>query len=187
MQNFNYTFPAVRGIQNGRSFYQATVPFRALASMLKLDDCMDVNKRSQRLINKPRAKKVAEYISNNKHGFYVIPPLVGFIDGDFSFDEVPLDGFINVGNMKVPIELKIMLFDGQHRAYGIRDLMELDQDMSSEMVSIMFFEGMKLAERKQAFHDINYTQKTPATALCIAYNDRSQFDSTVRNLKVLLK
>ncbi|WP_299496447.1 DNA sulfur modification protein DndB [uncultured Shewanella sp.] len=180
MENFNYTFLAVRGIQNGRDFYQATVPFRALASMLKLDDCLDVNERSQRIINKPRARKVAEYISSNQDGFYVIPPLVGFIDGDFSFDEITIEGEMSfVGKMQVPMERKIVLFDGQHRAYGIRELMKMNQENAHQMVSIMFFNEMSLAQRQQAFHDINFTQKTPAAALCIAYNGRSEFDSMI--------
>lgn len=183
MDNFTYKFPAVSGFQNGRAFYQATVPFRALASLLKLDDDFDVNKRSQRMIDASRAKKVSRYLADNykrgKDGFFVIPPLVGFVVGEFEFEEVPLDGFVNVGRMIMPIDSKIMLFDGQHRAYGVREAMDLCRELGTEQVSIMFFSGMSLSERKQAFHDINFTQKTPATAICIAYNERSEYDSAL--------
>lgn len=179
MEEFTYTFGAVRGIQNDRLFYQATVPFRVLASMLKLDDNYDVTQRSQRLVNKTRGKAVAKYLQKNVDGFYVIPPLVGFIEGDFSFEEVPLDGFPNLGRMKVPLEARFMLFDGQHRAFGIREAMALAPELAQQNVSIMFFNGLTLSQRQQAFHDINFTQQTPSAALCIAYNERDALDKAV--------
>ena len=179
MTDITYTLGAVGGHQNGRPFYQATVPFRTLASMLKLDDDFDVTKRSQRIVDKNRAKKVAKYLDKNKDGFYVLPPLVGFIDGDFEFVPVPLDGYPYVGTLKVPLESKFMLFDGQHRAFGVREAMQLAPELGQETISIMFFSGLTLSERQQAFHDINFTQKTPSAALCIAYNERSDYDKMV--------
>jgi DNA sulfur modification protein DndB len=183
MSDFTYKLSAIRGMQNGRTFYQVSVPFRVLASMLKLDDNLDVNKRSQRLVDKGRAKKVTKYIIDNKDkGFYVIPPLVGYVDGEFSFNEVPLDGFENTGKIQISLESKFILFDGQHRAFGIREAMTSNADLASENVSIMLFGGLTLEDRKQAFHDINFTQKTPAAALCVAYNERNNFDKMVVNV-----
>lgn len=180
MSDFTYKLSAIRGMQNGRIFYQVSVPFRVLASMLKLDDNLDVNKRSQRLVDKGRAKKLTKYIVENKDdGFYVIPPLVGFVDGDFSFNEVPLDGFENTGKMQISLDSKFMLFDGQTRAFGIREAMASNADLASENISIMLFGDLSLEDRKQAFHDINFTQKTPAAALCVAYNERNSFDKMV--------
>lgn len=177
--DFSYKFGAVMGVQNDRIFYQATVPFRVLSSMLKLDDNFDVTKRSQRLVNKSRGKAVAKYLQKNVDGFYVIPPLVGFIEGDFEFEEVPLDGFYGLGRMKVSLDSRFMLFDGQHRAFGIREALALAPELAHQNVSIMFFNGLTLSQRQQAFHDINFTQKTPAAALCIAYNERDDLDKAV--------
>jgi DNA sulfur modification protein DndB len=183
MSDYTYKLSAIRGMQNDRTFYQITVPFRVLASMLKLDDNFDVNKRSQRLVNTARAKKVTKYIVENKeNGFYVIPPLVGFVDGDFSFNEVPLDGFENTGKIQISLDCKFILFDGQHRAFGIREVMNVAPELCSQNVSIMLFADLTLEQRKQAFHDINFTQKTPAAALCVAYNDRDEFDKMVVNV-----
>lgn len=180
MDDFTYKFDAIRGTQGGRVFYQSSVPFRVLASMLKLDDDCDVTKRSQRLLSKPRARNVAKYIQeNHKDGFYVIPPLIGIIEGDFEFEEIQLDSFLNVGKVRVPIDSKIVLFDGQHRATGIKEALQKMPEICRENVSIMFFQELSLPERKQAFHDINFTQKTPAAAICIAYNERSEFDKMV--------
>lgn len=176
MDQFKYTFGAVRGIQNDRPFYQATVPFRVIASMLKLDDDWDVNKRSQRLIEKNRAKAVAKYLVKNKDGFWVLPPLVGFIEGEFEYEQFDVDGWGDIGRIKAAIDSRIMLFDGQHRAFGIREALSLEPVLGQQNISVMFFKGLTLSERQQAFHDINFTQKTPAAALCIAYNERDEMD-----------
>ncbi|MGI2023795.1 DNA sulfur modification protein DndB [Shewanella glacialipiscicola] len=177
--DFSYKFGAVMGVQNDRIFYQATVPFRVLSSMLKLDDSFDVTKRSQRLVNKGRGRAVAKYLQKNIDGFYVIPPLVGFIEGDFEFEKVPLDGFEGLGRMKVSLDSRFKLFDGQHRAFGIREAIAIAPELAQQNVSIMFFDGLTLSQRQQAFHDINFTQKTPAAALCIAYNERDALDKAV--------
>jgi len=182
MSDFSYKFGAVLGTQNDRPYYQATVPMRTLASLLKLDDNHDVNQRSQRIVDTARAKKFAKYlVDNSKNGFFVVPPVVGYIEGDYKFEEVPLDGFGSSGRMVVDLDAKFMLFDGQHRAYGIREAMAMCPELGHQSVSIMFFSGLSLTERQQAFHDINFTQKTPAAALCIAYNDRSEFDKMVND------
>ena len=179
MTEYKYTIGAVGGSQNGRSFYQATVPLRLLASLLKLDDDFDVTKRSQRMVDTNRAKKFTKYLVDNVGGFSVIPPLVGFIEGDFKFVPVPLDGYPYVGTLEVSMDAKFLLFDGQHRSYGIREAMQEAVDLQQDTVSIMFFSSLTLAERQQAFHDINFTQKTPAASICIAYNERNYLDRTV--------
>ena len=138
MSDFTYKFGAILGQQNGRPFYQATVPFRVLASLLKLDDDFDVNKRSQRLVEKSRAKKVSKYLTKNKEGFWILPPLVGFIDGAMEFESVGLDGWGCIGRLVVNLDSKIYLFDGQHRAFGIREAMTVDPALANENVSIMF-------------------------------------------------
>lgn len=179
MQDLTYKFDAVRGKQNERPFYMASVPFKLLATMLKLDDDDDVNKRSQRILSKPRSRNIAKYIGeNHNNGFWVIPPLIGVFDGDFEFEEVNLDGF-NSGKIVTSIDSRIVLFDGQHRATGIKEAIQKYPELALQNASIMFFGSMTLSERKQAFHDINYTQKTPSQALCIAYNERSPFDKMV--------
>lgn len=178
-KEYSYKFGAILGAQGGNPFYQATVPFRVLASMLKLDDDADVTQRSQRLIDKSRAKKVTKYLEKNKDGFYVLPPLVGYIEGEFEFEQVQLDGFFNVGRMHVSVDARIKLFDGQHRAWGIREALQIEPLLSTENISIMFFSELSLSQRQQAFHDINFTQKTPSASICIAYNSRNDLDRRV--------
>ncbi|WP_304634052.1 DNA sulfur modification protein DndB [Pseudoalteromonas sp.] len=180
MDDYKYRFDAILGHQNGLPYYIALVPFRILASMVELDDHEDVNKRSQRELSKPRAKAVTAYLVNNYgKSFTVIPPVIGFFNDEFKFEPVQLEQFGNIGKFTLSMDLKIRLFDGQHRTIGIKEALQLKPEIAGNMVPIMFFVGLTLEQRQQAFHDINFTQKTPAKALCISYNGRSEFDSKI--------
>lgn len=171
--NVTYRLSASRGVQGKHVFYQISVPFRILASLVEMDDDWDVTKRSQRLVNKPRANALMRYIAQNteNESLWVVPPLIGTLEGDFEFKQVPLDGFADVGHLIVPLECRIKLFDGQHRAFGIREAMVKHPELSLQNVSIVVYPYLNLQERQQAFHDINSMQKIPSQSIRIAYNN----------------
>jgi DNA sulfur modification protein DndB len=183
--NYCFNIPALRGMQNGRVFYQAIAPFSTLAALFKLDDAEDVNERSQRIVNKIRAKKVANYIQDNKDGFYIIPPVIGHVSSECTFTASPITGMENTGTLSIPMAALVKLFDGQHRATGIKELLaraDVDANFASQMVSIMLFDNLTLKQRQQAFHDINFTQAKPSAAICMTYNDRSERDQEIVNI-----
>lgn len=183
MEDYKFRFDAILGRQNGAVYYIAQVPFRVLASMIELDDGENVNDRSQRELSKSRAKAVSMYLTSNLNkSFTVIPPLIGFINDEYEFERVQLEQFHGVGKFKVSMDTKLKLFDGQHRSIGIKEAIQLEPVLAMDTIPVMFFVGMSLKDRQQAFHDINFTQKTPAKALCIAYNGRSSFDAMVVEL-----
>lgn len=176
MQNNNditYRLSASRGLQGNNIFYQISVPFRVLASLVQMDNDRDVTQRSQRLVNKPRAKALMRYIAKNNadETFWIVPPLIGTLEGNFEFKEVPLDGFSDIGHLVVPIECRIRLFDGQHRAFGIREAMLSHPEIGHQTISIVVYPHLNLQERQQAFHDINSMQKIPSQSIRIAYNN----------------
>ncbi len=183
MEDYTFRFEAIRGQQNNSVYFIAQIPFRVLASMVELDNSDDVNDRSQRELNKSRAKAISLYLCQNfNKTFTVIPPLIGFINDEYTFEEVQLEQFKGVGKFKISMDIKLKLFDGQHRSIGIKEAIQIEPALAGNTVPVMFFVGMSLKDRQQAFHDINFTQKTPAKALCIAYNGRSSFDSMVVNV-----
>ena len=171
--DITYRLSASRGLQGNNIFYQISVPFRILASLVEMDDDWDVTKRSQRLVNKTRAKALMRYIAKNnaEEAFWIVPPLIGTLEGNFEFKEVPLDGFSDVGHLVVPIECRIRLFDGQHRAFGIREAMVQHPEIGYQTISIVVYPHLNLQQRQQAFHDINSMQKIPSQSIRIAYNN----------------
>ncbi|WP_017015862.1 DNA sulfur modification protein DndB, partial [Enterovibrio norvegicus] len=171
MSDFTYKFPSARGMQAGRPFFNMCMPMRTLVQMLRLDNGA-IEKRSQRLVNDQRASKVAKYILNNRDT-YVIPCLTGVIElppeSEFTFEVAQSE---LVGTLSVPMDSSLMLFDGQHRAMGIAKALEEDPSLSSEMVPVMMFVNLSLAERRLAFTDINQNVSKPAQSISDTFNSR---------------
>lgn len=169
-----YTLPAARGIQAGRCFYNLAMPMRVLVKMLRIDDG-DTMERSQRLVNQSRARKVSQYMLDNRES-YIIPCLTGVIDIDStSPDSVkfnPLGEETFVGELSIPMDAQLKLFDGQHRASGIRLAIKEASELGQDSVPLLLFVDMTLAERKMAFTDINQNVSKPAQSLSDAYNSR---------------
>ena len=181
MDKIEYKLLASRGVQGERPFYQVLIPLRQLSSLLKLDDHWDVTKRSQRLVNVPRAKKFAKYLVENhkNESMYVIPPLVGSLNGEFNFVEVQMDQYRNLGHLQIDLDAEMLLFDGQHRAKGIQLAMQELPELAQSSVPIMLFPLLDLPDRQQAFHDINSMQKVPVDSIRIAYNNANPIASTL--------
>lgn len=178
-QEFCLSFPAVRGVQAGRIYYIATVPFRTVKNMFRLDvgDGSALS-RSQREVNQTRAKKFAEYLDNNPSSF-ICPALTGVIDGEGSeFVASEVEGMKNVGVLKVPMDAGLLFVDGQHRATGITKA-EMT-GTASDSAPIMLFDNMTLEERQMAFSDINGNVAKPAQALSDAYNHRDDVAELAR-------
>lgn len=169
-----YTLPAARGIQAGRCFYNLAMPMRVLVKLLRIDDG-DTMARSQRLVNPGRARKVAQYMLSNPES-YIIPCLTGVIEIDptspdsIQFNAIGEETF--VGELSIPMDAELKLFDGQHRASGIRLAIQEASELGQDSVPLLLFVDMTLAERKMAFTDINQNVSKPAQSLSDAYNSR---------------
>ena len=166
-----FEFAAVRGIQGGRSYYVASVPFSILARLLAIDTGNTLD-RSQRDVDERRATAVAKYIGENPHSF-VIPALTGIIQAEnLQFIEHKSGSF--VGTIQVPMDAEIKLFDGQHRAVGIMKAVKDAKGVPPSEVPVQLFTDMTLEARKQAFADINSNAKAVSASLNQAYNLRDE-------------
>ncbi|PQQ35658.1 hypothetical protein C6H68_23860 [Photorhabdus luminescens] len=58
-----------------------------------------------------------------------------------------------IGILNVPMDADIILFDGQHRAYGIVEFCK--QRDVNDNISITLTENLDLETRQQIFSDIN--------------------------------
>jgi len=165
-----FEFAAVKGIQGGRGYYLASIPFSILSRLLAIDAGNTLD-RSQRDVDAKRAKAVSKYIIENSTSF-VIPGLTGVINAEnIGFIE-HCDGSF-VGTMQVPMDAEIKLFDGQHRAVGIMEAIKECAAVRSSTVPVQLFTDMTLADRQQAFSDINSHAKSVSASLNHAYNLRA--------------
>lgn len=174
MSEFCFEIPAVRGIQAGRVFYTINAPFGVLQRLVAFDTG-NVLSRSQRDVNPTRAKKVSQYIQDNSDS-YVLTSLTGVINEHPEFIE---SEHVNVGLLKVSMDSEILLFDGQHRTTGIIDAIKHDVELRSHNIPLMLFMDMTLAERQQAFSDINGHTVKPSASISDTYNQRDDLPMLV--------
>lgn len=171
MDNMRFAFPAAKGLQGGRDFYTACVPFSMLARLLAIDTG-NVLDRSQRAVDPKRAKAISKYICDNAESF-VLPALTGVIE-DETLKFEPAAKNANVGELNLSMDAVIKLFDGQHRATGIMDaLKERSPQLKQQQVTIQLFVNMTLADRQQAFSDINANAKAVSASLNMVYDKRN--------------
>jgi len=61
--NFEYIFPAIRGVQAGREYYVSMCPLRLIPKIFLFDDEELVPEiRAQRILNKSRVPEMSKYI-----------------------------------------------------------------------------------------------------------------------------
>ena len=163
------TVPAFRYMQSGKVFYSLTLGFTELGRFLSIDNEFDVLKRSQRLINEKRVKKLVKYLENED---FILPALTGYIEGYFTFKEIGEN--VNIGYLKLPLDCKIKLFDGQHRASAIISVCNkqygLEAKFRRSSVTLNLAQSLELDMRQQYFSDINSNSSKPSISLSSTYN-----------------
>ena len=193
---FIYTFPATRGIQKIKAFYQINVPAGVLVTLLNIDDAGSTMDRSQRTVNEKRAQKFADYILYNLKNdcSFIVPTVTGYIDDSkanghtafasaekFCTLENTHSSLENVGALIVSMDARFKLFDGQHRSRGIAIALDeisrnpekyKDIHLSSLYVPVMAYTDLTLEERQMFFSDINSNMAKPAASISIAYDHR---------------
>lgn len=171
MDDMRFNFPAARGVQGGRTFYTACIPFGMLARLLAIDTG-NVLDRSQRAVDPKRAKAISQYILDNPESF-VLPALTGVVEDEtLIFNTAGAKS--SVGELSLSMDAIIKLFDGQHRATGIMAaLKERMPTLKGQQVTIQLFVNMTLEDRQQAFSDINSNAKAVSASLNMVYDRRN--------------
>ena len=70
---FEYTFPAIRGIQAGREYYASMCPLKLIPKIFLFDEEELVPEvRAQRILNKSRVPEMAAYILQNHENATIV-------------------------------------------------------------------------------------------------------------------
>lgn len=165
---FNYTFPAVKGMQADSYYYIAMVPC-GLLSKLFLVDNNDIlpEYRAQRKLNLNRIPEITNYILNNRSS-YVFSALAASIDGNFSFNELQN----NLGILTVSMNAKFLINDGQHRNAAIQAAIEEDESLLNETIPVVFFADKGLERSQQMFTDLNKYAAKPSKSQNTFYDHK---------------
>ena len=168
-------FPVIRGLQAGREYYVAMWKLRTLKQISIFDDQeLPPELRAQRTLNKSRVPEIACYILDNPRD-YVFSAITASIDSEVEFD--PLDSAAvdgRLGILKVPLDAKFIINDGQHRRAAILSAMELRPELANESIAVVFFLDKGLSRSQQMFADLNRYAIRPSRSLGLLYDHRNE-------------
>jgi DNA sulfur modification protein DndB len=165
------TFPVIRGIQARREYFVAMWTLRMLRQISIFDeDELPPELRAQRTLNKARIPEIADYILDNPDD-YVFSALTVSIDSEAAFE--PLPGRDKLGMLRVPMEARFIINDGQHRRAAIMEAMKQRPDLDHETIAVVFFIDIGLERCQQMFADLNRYAIRPSRSLGLLYDHRN--------------
>lgn len=178
--DFSFTFPAVRGTQARREYYVAMVPLKMLSRLFPSEnEYVAPEHRAQRRLNASRIPVMSRYIIDNRES-YVFSALAASIDGEFEF--LPDKEFPNMGALKVSMDARFLINDGQHRKAAILEALEQDESLSEESISVVFFVDDGLARSQQIFTDLNKHAVKTSNSLSELYDSRDPIAVVTRRM-----
>lgn len=165
------SFPVIRGLQAKREYYVAMWTLRILKQISIFDDDgLPPELRAQRTLNKSRIPEISNYMLDNEND-YVFSALTVSIDSEVTFE--PLPGQDKLGILKVPMEAKFIINDGQHRRQAIMDALEHKPELGHETIPVVFFLDIGLERCQQMFSDLNRHAIRPSRSLGLLYDHRN--------------
>lgn len=151
---------AIQGKMGGHMYYSFLIE---PARLLKLGYILHRNKANselmptyQRLIRKPRLKKVAGFVDGG--GIFPNSIIVNIEAGarGLQFDRTASEAEAKLGVLHLPQTYRAAyIIDGQHRLYGYADSYRAETDL----VPVVAFVGLPRAEQVQLFMQINENQQ----------------------------
>lgn len=165
-------FPVIRGVQAGREYYVAMWTLRMLRQISIFDEKeLPPELRAQRILNRARIPEISNYILNNPKD-YVFSAITASIDSRVDFE--PLGSVdTKLGILKVPMEAKFIINDGQHRRAAILEALEQKPELGYETIAVVFFLDIGLARCQQMFADLNRYAIRPSRSLGLLYDQRN--------------
>lgn len=165
------TFPVIRGLQARRQYFVAMWSLRMLRQISIFDeDELPPELRAQRTLNKARIPEICGYILDNPDD-YVFSALTVSIDSDVAFD--PLPGQDKLGLLRVPMDARFIINDGQHRRAAIIEALDQRPELGHETIAVVFFLDIGLERCQQMFADLNRHAIRPSRSLGLLYDHRN--------------
>lgn len=166
-----FLFPVIRGLQARREYYVAMWTLRMLRQISIFDEEeLPPELRAQRTLNRARIPEISNYIMDNPNN-YIFSALTVSIDSDVQFE--PLPGQDKLGLLRVPMDARFIINDGQHRRAAIIEALDQRPELSHETIAVVFFLDIGLERSQQMFADLNRHAIRPSRSLGLLYDHRN--------------
>lgn len=181
IDNYHFSFTALRGVQAGRAFYTIMCPLKLVPRILVFDEEeLDPRLRAQRFINRTRVPEIARYVLDNPRE-YVFSSLTTSVGSKVRY--CPLnDSNHDIGTLKIPMTAKFLVNDGQHRRAAIEEALRERPELGDETISLVIFVDAGLKRSQQMFADLNKHAVRPTKSIGILYDHRDPIAELARYL-----
>lgn len=184
-ENFQVSFPAIRGVQAGREYYIAMCPLEMVVKLIRLDeDNEDIppDLRAQRILNKARIPAISRYILENPET-YAFSSLTISVDAKVTFVPHASEGAASkMGVLSVPLDATFLINDGQHRRAAIAQALQERPQLRHETISLVIYVDRGLKRSQQLFSDLNRYVVRPTPSLSILYDHRDPLARLAHNV-----
>ena len=184
MESYEYVFTALRGRQAGREYYIAMCPMKLVPKIfLFQEEEIPAELRSQRTLNKSRIPEITNYILDNRSE-YIFSSITASVDGKVRFEPISFndDKVEDVGKLKITMDSRFIINDGQHRRAAIEQALAECPDLGDETISVVFFIDVGLKNTQQMFADLNKHSVRPTRSIGILYDHRDPLSALARTL-----
>jgi DNA sulfur modification protein DndB len=175
MSAFEYTLPAIRGIQAGREYFITMCPLELVPRIFHFEESkLRPELRAQRILNTARIPEIARYITNHRKS-YVLCSLTGSIDGEVKFESTAsanLPG--SLGMLRVPLSARLLIHDGLHRRAAIEEALRLKPDLGQETIPVVLYPDPGFRRAEQMFSDLKRNEMRSARSQSILYDHRDE-------------
>ena len=172
--DFEYVFPAIRGVQAGRQYFVTMCPLRLIPRLFLFDEEeLPPEMRAQRTLNRARVPEMARYITENLDS-YIFSALTASVAADVRFDTADANAgpAARVGTLAIPMSAKFVINDGQHRRAAIQQALQENPALGDETIAIVMFIDAGLDRCQQMFADLNRHAIRPAKSIGVLYDHR---------------
>jgi DNA sulfur modification protein DndB len=179
---FEYVFPAIRGVQAGREYYVTMCPLRIIPRLFLFnEEELPPEMRAQRSLNKNRVPEMARYIVENPDS-YIFSALTASVNADVRFESlVGSSGATErVGTLTIPMSATFVINDGQHRRAAIQQALAENPAIGDETIAIVMFIDVGLHRCQQMFADLNRYAIRPAPSIGVLYDHRDPMAELTR-------
>jgi DNA sulfur modification protein DndB len=178
---FEYVFPAIRGIQAKREYYVSMCPLKLIPKLFSFDEEeLPPDLRAQRKLNLTRIPGISRYLIENKDN-YVFSSITASVNGKVSFEPLGDHGeAYRVGTLHIDMNSQFIINDGQHRRAAIESALREEPGLGDETISVVFFSDRGLERCQQMFVDLNKHAVKPSASLNTLYDQREDISKIAK-------
>ncbi len=172
------SLPALRGRQGARVMY-LVLPANNVLNTFFTTEMEPVDDRSQRPLDPAHAKKIGRYITENPTD-YALGAITYGVDVEGEFE--PVQDGADIGVLHLPLDARLRSIDGQHRRQGLKEAIDVVDEIGRHNTALLLYVEPDLAKRKQMFSDMNNTARVVSKGINVAFDSRDPFARAVNTL-----